>query len=229
MDGGIGKVALHAPTRPSQWPMRNLFSIHLGGTSPVDYTFGIAGAGLWQFLGVYYDALPDESDERQMRRRFNQHFASLERAYLPEPDIDVATLYRAWSRKLGRPALVASYEHEVDPSRLIGLRGTYCCYLARTVISPEERSAYIVIGNNDAYKLYLNGELVATEDESTWWTPFNNAYRVTLRQGPNYLLIKLLKRGDDLRFTLGFRADTGTWGRHHNCEDWLVDLSDVVL
>ena len=44
----------------------------------------------------------------------------------------------------------------------------------------------------------------------------------------NQILLKLLKRGDELRFTLGFRAATDVWRPSHNCEDWLVDLADVV-
>jgi ADP-ribosylglycohydrolase len=221
-------VTLQAPTEVEEWPMRNLFTARLGVEPPLGYTFGVAGAGLWQFLGVYYDVLPDENDEKQKQRRFNQHFVALSREYLPEPDVDVDDLYQVWSRKLGRPAVVVSYEHEVDPAQLIGLRGPCCCYLARTVISPEERDAYIVVGNNDGYRLYLNGELVAGEDECLWWAPFNNIYRITLRQGANRLLAKLLRRGDDLRFTLGLRAATDEWRPHHNCEDWLVDLLDAV-
>ena len=82
------------------------------------------------------------------------------------------------------------------------------------------------MGNNDSYRLYLNGELVAEVDESAWWTPFNNVHLVSLRAGENQVLVKLLKRGDDLRFTLGFRAKTDRPGSNH--EDWLVDLADVV-
>jgi ADP-ribosylglycohydrolase len=221
-------VTLHAPVDVASWPMRHTFTIRLDTTPPLAYTFGVAGAGLWRFLGVYYDALPDEGNAKQQQRRFNQHFASLQREYVPEPDVDVQGLYGAWSRKLGRPALVPSYEHEIDPTRLVGLRGPYCCYLSRTIVSAEERPAYIVIGNNDGFRLYLNGEMLAEEDESLWWAPFNNVYPVTLREGPNHLLVKLLKRGDQLEFTLGLRADTRVWRQHHNCEDWLVDLSDLV-
>jgi hypothetical protein len=206
--------------------MKHVFTVRLEMERPLAYTFGVAGASLWRFLGVYYDALPDEDDPIQRRRAFNYHFVSLERTYVPGPDTDVEGLYNAWSRVLGRPALLPSYEHEVDPSRLVGLRGPYCAYLARTVLSPEERRAYIVVGNNDGYRLYLNGELVAEVDECVWWTPFNNVHEVRLREGTNQLLVKLLKRGDVLRFTLGFRAKTGPGG--HNREDWLVDLADVV-
>jgi hypothetical protein len=217
---------LCAPSQANEWPMRHTFLARLDAPIPVTYPFGVAGAGLWQFLGVYYDALPSEDDPVQKRRRMQHHFVSLDHSYLPEPGLDVDALYRLWSQKLGRPALVASYEHEVDVAQLVGLRGPYCAYLARTVLSPEERPAYLVIGNNDGYRLYLNGERIAEVDEQLWWAPFNNVHLVTLRRGANQILVKLLKRGDELRFTLGLRAKTGERG--HNCEDWLVDLADAV-
>lgn len=221
------RVALHAPEAPTEWPLRQLFTARLASQPPLEYTFGVTGAGLWQLLGVFYDALPDLNDPVQSRRRYNQHFVALDRAYLPEPEPDVEPLYREMSRNLGRPALVVSREHEVDVMPLVGLRGPYCAYLARTVVSPDERSVYLVVGNSDGYRLYLNGDLVGEADESVWWTPFNAVYRVGLRRGANRLLLKLLKRGEDYRFTLGIRADTG--GRHgHNGEDWTVDLLDGV-
>jgi ADP-ribosylglycohydrolase len=221
-------VTLHAHSDVDVWPERNLFTARLDSDPPAELTFGVAGAGLWRFLGVYYDALPDESDPVQRRRRFNHHFVALDMDYLPEPDIDVAAVYADWSRKLGQPAIVAAYEREVDPTQLVGLTGAYCCYLTRTVISPESREAYIVVGNNDSFRLYLNGERVGEEDECTMWAPFNNVYRVRLREGANTFLLKLLKHREGLHFTLGLRAATDEWRPSQNCEDWLVDLADVV-
>ncbi|MGC9520845.1 MAG: ADP-ribosylglycohydrolase family protein [Anaerolineae bacterium] len=221
-------VSLHAPADPAAWPTRNLFTARLATTPGSELTFGVAGAGLWRFLGVYYDPLPEEDNKKQERRRFNHHFVAMDHAYLAEPDVDEETAFAEWSRKLGQPAVVASYEHEVDPTQLIGLSGAYCCYLARTVTSPEAREAYIVVGNNDGFRLYLNGEVIGEEDECTMWAPFNNVYRVTLKEGENHLLLKLLKRREGLRFTLGFRAATDEWRPNHNCEDWLVDLVDEV-
>lgn len=208
-----------------RWPMQNRFRVTLDGQPPLVTDFGVAGAGLWKLLGIHYDAVPDENDPVQNRRRFNQHFVSLQRPYLPEPNPDVGGLYEAWSRKLGQPALIPSYEHEVDPAKLIGLQGPYCAYLARTIIAPEPREVYFVIGNNDAYRLYLNGEMIAEVDETVWWAPFNNVHAAILHAGENHLLLKLLKRGDDLRFTLGVRHNTGHPGGF-NCEDWVVDLED---
>lgn len=216
---------LHAPQNTRLWPMHNRFEVRLGTNPPIRRWFGVVGAGLWKFLGIYYDAVPEVGNVVQERRSFNQHFVSLEKAYLPEPDVDIPALVQAWSVKLGRPALLPSYEHEVDPGRLVGLRGPYCAYLARTLVCAKEQAVYLVIGNNDAFRLYLNGVCVAEMDESTWWAPFNNVYPVTLRAGENTLLLKLLKRGDDLHFTLGIRQNTAHPGGF-NGEDWVVDTVD---
>lgn len=219
-------LTLHAPLAPEMWPMRNLFTAQL--STGETHTFGIAGTGLYKLLGIYYDALPDENDSVQQARRFNQHYVSLGKKYIPEPSPDVAGLYESWSRKLGRRALIPSYENEIDLSRLIGLRGPYCAYVYREIVCPNERPGYLVIGNNESFRVYLNDECVGEMDESVWWTPFNSVFPVTLRQGVNRLLVKLIKRGEDMHFTLAFRHQTGQWGRHHQVEDWMVDLNDRV-
>jgi len=220
-------VTLHAPAEVTQWPMRNLFTARLTTDPPLSCAFGIAGAGLYRLLGVYYDAVPAENDPRQKRLRFQHHFVSLDRDYLPEPDVDVDGLYRAFSRTIGRPAIVPSYEYEVDPSRVVGLAGPYCAYLARTIVCPDDREAWIIVGNTDGYRLYLNGERIAEVDEHIRWAPFNNDHRIRLRKGANHLLVKLIKRGSDFRFTLAIRDETGHklgWGG----SDWTVDLADGV-
>lgn len=221
-------VTIHAPAEVTTWPERNLFTARLHTEPAVTYTFGVAGAGLWKFLGVYYDKLPDDNSAKQQARRFNHHFVSLDKEYLPEPDIDVEQAYAEWSRKLGRPAILSAYERDVDPTHLIGLTGPYCCYFHRTVISPETREAYLVVGNSDSFRLYLNGEKVAEEDECTMWAPYNNVYRIHLKRGENDLLLKLVRHREGAQFTLGFRAATDKWCPFQHCEDWLVNLSDKV-
>ncbi len=221
------EVTLHAPRGVAQWPMQHRFSICAEGTRTLE--FGVAGAGLWQLLGVFYDAVPDESDPKR-ERRSSHHFVSLEREYLPEPGADVAAQFAAWSQKLGRPAVVPSYEYEVDFSRLIGLSGPCCVYLARTVYCPDEREANLVVGNSDGYRIYLNGERIAHEDDTTMWAPYNEVHAVRLRQGANHLLLKLLRRTDSFHFTLGIRdkPKNGRWGRWFNAQDWAIDLCDAV-
>lgn len=227
-------ISIHAPAQVDVWPMRNLFQVTLTGSDlaePLVHEFGITGAGLWQFLGAYYDAVPDEEDRVQKARAFNHHFVSLQRPYLAhEPHFDRRELSAEWSRTLGKPPIVPSYEHGIRPETLIGLRGPYCAYFARTVLSPRERDAYLIVGNTDSYRLYLNGELVAEIEECLSWTPFNNAHPVTLREGDNELVVKLLKRSDNFRFTLGIRERQNLYGYGFgpNKQDWVVDVRDRV-
>lgn len=98
---------------------------------------------------------------------------------------------------------------------------------------------------------YPYGELVTERDEVVWWAPFNNMHRVTLRRGENHFLVNLLKRGDELRFTLGIKEGSpapavramlsGVSEPQPNDQadkppvqdmlaaiaDWMVDLSDA--
>ena len=228
-----GSATFNLRARPDlkTWPVKNLFKVRLDGKEIG--SFGAAGAGLWSVLGVFYDPLPNADDDLEWGRRFPHHFVNLDKAYLPEPPKNPEQLYREFSALLGRPALVPSYEHEIDVSKAVGLSGVYCAYLARTFTVPEARWAYLVVGNSDGYKLYFNGEFLGEEDEQPVWTPFNRAYRVKLRGGENQIIVKLVKRSDSLRFTLGLRegredVKMGLDKRGYNHEDWLIDVEDKV-
>jgi ADP-ribosylglycohydrolase len=220
-------VTLIAPEDPATWPQKHLFAATMAGAR---HEFGVAGAGLWKFLGLYYDALPDPNDPVQVARAFNHHYVSLKKEYLPEPGADVEALFAEWSGKLGKPAVIRSYENEINLEQLVKLTGPYCAYLAAEVISPEEREVYAMIGNNDAFRLYVNDVLADEVDESVWWTPHNNAPKIRLKKGTNRILLKLLKRSDELKFTIGFRevATPHGYGGGANHQDWIVDLAQGV-
>ena len=149
---GAAHFDLHAPRTGAQWPLRNLFHVRHAGAS-VSSTFGVAGAGLWYLLGAFYDLETQEKDmPHPQQRAWHQHFAYLNRNYLDEPVGDPRPLWEACSRRLGAPATLASYEHEVDLDRLLGLRGTYCAYLTRQVVAAKTHGCHIVIGNTDAFR-----------------------------------------------------------------------------
>lgn len=146
---------------------------------------------------------------------------------MPEPDLDVEQRFAEFSRVLGRPAVLPSYEYEVAPERLIGLEGAWCAYCARTIISDREQPATLTIGHSNAFRVYLNGALVGESRERLVWAPWNSFYDVTLRKGRNTLLLKLIREGVDFRFTLGLkshRSSRNELGIH--CKDWFHDLSD---
>ena len=230
-------VALHCAADITALPLQNLFTMRLG--TRAEETFGIAGAALYKFLGVYFDPTPPEGganvagEENARRRAFNHHFVAAEKQYLPEDSVDVEGLYARWSNRLGRPAVIVAKEREVEVEQISKLAGAYVAYLSRTVISPTERDVFLVMGNTDAFRLYVNGERVADVDEQVWWTPFNTTVRAHLREGENDLLLVLVKRGETLRFSLGFRDvhSSRRFGEplegHQNTSDWFVDLADA--
>lgn len=222
------------------WSYRNGFNTELKANGVVAHkSFGVAGAALWKLLGVFYDAVPTSAQPMrseapsQGQRRFNHHFLDIEKQYLPEPVTDIEDQFRSMSRILGVPAIVPSYENEIDLSRLVGLEGCYTAYLARTVVVDSERWAFLVVGHTDAYRLFFNGELVGNVTEASPWTPYNRSYRVKFNAGENVIVVKLCRRSDALRFTLGIRnsGDAERNGRDIyaiNSEDWAVDFADVI-
>jgi hypothetical protein len=228
LDSGAQEAcfALHAPANPDVWPVKNLFTARLDDAA--ELRFGVAGAGLWRLLGVHHHLDPPEDVPHKAQRAWHHHFASIDRDYLPEPDLDVRALHAECSRILGFEALVVSRENEINLDALLGLSGPYCAYLARTVVAPRAHPTHIVVGNTDSFRIYLNGKLVGERDEHIWWTPQNNSYLVDLKEGPNLLVVKLIKQDSpSWRFTLGFRPHEGPkapQGQHFL--DWDVDLAD---
>lgn len=224
------RVSLHAHREREAWPRRNIFTATLAGQPRAETTFGIAGAALWKMLGVFFDTRPESDEGVTASQRVNHHFISLDKAYMSEPGIDIEAAYRRFSTVLGREAIVPAYEHEVDPTRLIGLQGECCIYLARTAISPDDREVHIVIGNTDPFRLYVNGEHIGEARERMMWCPFNHSYRVPFRAGRNTILLKLLRYGEHgFRFTLGLRPAWTEMERiAFNCADWQVDMADAT-
>jgi ADP-ribosylglycohydrolase len=224
-------ATLHAPDwdnpAANPWPQKHLFHATLGAGSETvaSYPFGIAGAALYQFLGVYYDAVVPKEEPTRERHRMHHHFVSLQRDYLPEPKIDTAHHWEKLQRQLGRRPVIASYDYDIDITKLIGLSGACCAYLSRTIVSPDERELFLVLGNSDSVRIYLNGEQVFEADEAMMWSPYNNNCRVKLKQGANKLLVKMVRHGDASRLTLGFRT---TQSGYFNCSDWTVDLADAL-
>jgi ADP-ribosylglycohydrolase len=214
---------LQPDTSITQLPMKNIFvARYITGSTNVelDYKFGVVGAALWKFLGVYYDSMPPEGTPRG--GGFHKHYVSLDRYYIEEPPADINDLFRKWTEILQKPAVVVMKERRIEPTQLIGLRGPYCTYYARTIISPEERDVHLFIGNNDGYRIYVNGEKIAEADEQTWWTPFNAVYKAHFKKGDNQIIIKLIKRGDKLDFSFSIAEERNQWGGM----DWCVDLVD---
>ena len=101
--------------------------------------------------------------------------------------------------------------------------GQGCIYLRRTIISPEDRNCWIVLGNNDGFVMWVNGREVIRKDEVRLWTPYNHYFIVDLKKGENEIVLKLLRRTETLKFGFGFRKNEGEFFHRKR---WYTDLVD---
>jgi len=121
-----------------------------------------------------------------------------------------------------KPAyIIDAYEDFIDTDSVFTLEGQMCCYARTKIYSPKEQKVWAIIGNNDGFRLTVNGENVLEKDEMRLWTPYNNFTLITLNEGENEIVVKLLRRTEKLKLSIGLRAYDGNhW---HKCK-WCTEL-----
>lgn len=115
---------------------------------------------------------------------------------------------------------INAYEDFIEVDNVITMDGQMCCYARTTVESLEDRKVWLIVGNNDGFRLWVNGENVLEKDEIRLWTPYNNYTLVQLHKGTNEIVIKLLRRTEHLKFSIGLRQYDGN---HWHRSKWVVD------
>ncbi|MHA6481351.1 ADP-ribosylglycohydrolase family protein [Paenibacillus sp. strain BS8-2] len=219
---------VYCPSHVTEVSQSNLLTAdfyHHSGSRLSGLTFGIAGSSVWKAYGPYFDMLDKEDDPGTpsphgegcvlptLECMVNNE-ASLEKPYLEESfEASIAD---------APAARVHAHEDKLPIEDYFQLAGQYCLYLEQELLSPDARVIWLVIGNSDGFKLWVNGELYLAKDETRLWTPYNNAVRVKLQTGSNRVTLKLLKRTKELEFSIGARKYEGD---HWHKKEWITDLS----
>lgn len=170
----------------------------------------------WDIYGPYYD---------QLNQPMNPDYPSPHGEGCVLPDIvcmvnNEAFLEREYE-KGEKTAEIIAKEDFIEIDRYITMRGQYACIAETTVVSPEDKTVWAVIGNNDGFVLNVNEEKVLEKDEIRLWTPYNNFCLIDLKKGINKISIKLLKRTEKLDFSIGLRIYNG---EHWHKSKWCTDL-----
>ncbi|MCD9020603.1 hypothetical protein [Cohnella silvisoli] len=66
---------------------------------------------------------------------------------------------------------------------------------------------HLLLGNETPFKIWLNGELVATVKEPAMWMPYNHVVLTELKSGKNRLVMKLLGFGKSMDFSYQMRNE----------------------
>jgi hypothetical protein len=191
--------------------------------------FGYAGASVWKATGAYFDPLikgdnpeyppahPEGSVLPSLECMVN-NAVYIDKEYIHEDFITQSILKEDF-------IIINSYEDLLQIDDKFTYTGQACFYLLQEIYSPEDREVWVVIGNNDGYKLWLNDELIQQNDEIRLWTPYNNSAVVIFKKGVNSLAMKLLRRTDRLKFSIGLRKHEG---RHWHKNRWFTDFISIV-
>ncbi|WP_176541445.1 MULTISPECIES: ADP-ribosylglycohydrolase family protein [unclassified Bacillus (in: firmicutes)] len=167
---------------------------------------GLATGVPYYLIGPYWDLYDTTSEnesyyhpvhKRKARPRGAENFnnyVSLDREYIAEGSFEILPE--------GREVYAA--EHKLPLNEWIGKEGPVSVYLVQDIVSPDDREVRLMVGNNDAFKIWVNNQAVAESNKTWFWMPYNHDITVTLRKGKNRIVTKLIRTGKDFEFSLGF-------------------------
>jgi len=179
----------------------------------------------WQMYGPYFE---------QMEQPIDPHYPSPHsegcslpdvvcmvnnQVFLDKAYIDEGTLAMPEADYMG---LARAYEDLIPIEQIAGMEGQMCVYLKTTVVSPKKQKMWMLIGNTDGFKVWVNKKEVLAKDEIRTYTPYNNFCLPEFEAGENEVVIKLLRRTDHVQFALGLRRFFE--GVHWHRSKWHTDL-----
>lgn len=207
----------------------NVTEVHNTNKIIVNYAglkkeFGIAGACIWKVMGPFTEALEKE-DRKGIPSPHGEgcNLPTLEcmvnnAVFLEKKYVDESNFIQVFADD---PVIINEYEDLMKLDEKFTYKGQGCIYLNQTIISPDDREVWFVIGNNDGFKIWINDEMVFSRDEIRLWTPYNNYEIVRLKKGVNEIVLKLLRRTELLKFSFGVRKYEG---EHFHKKRWCVDF-----
>ncbi|QGQ94133.1 ADP-ribosylglycohydrolase family protein [Paenibacillus psychroresistens] len=214
-------ISISIPTDLSILSEKNTITVECGCYQE---KFGLNGAQIWRVFGPYWDNYlelpPTELGEwyyphikaetedltTDLVRQFHLNTkADLNKAYLQEPEFTEDALHN----------VVNISEDLFSVSDMIGFQGPCVVYAERLIYSKEDQEVSLIIGHSDAYKLWLNGELLSEADQVDWWTAENrHLTHLQLKKGQNRLLLKCHRHGKDAQYSLIFTQLGKSFPKH---------------
>ena len=225
-------------------PHKNLLKVQLlkGRKILFEDQFGLVGSNVWIAFGAFWEPLrPDRvppceytphltadgqpadlppmetmmSNEIDLDKEYIRNEATLEHNQMPDPE----------HGQIFEKKIIYAHEDKVGLDQYFPLKGPAVIYLLRYFECPDARQAWLMLGYNDGFKLWLNDEFIAFRHEHFSCNPCNHSFDVRLKKGVNKILLKLGRCGDYFDFRFGIRH---LKGKHWHQEHWMTDLAEVV-
>lgn len=112
-----------------------------------------------------------------------------------DPEKPAAAAKAAWQPIAAAKIGSGAYAVELNKTPMAG--SNRVAYFRTTLTSPTAQDAVLHIGSDDGVKVWLNGQVVHSNNATRAMSPGQDKVKVRLRQGENTLLVKLTQGGGE--------------------------------
>ncbi len=125
----------------------------------------------------------------------------------PESNLDLKTTYQSKEREIAwRRAAVRGLDGYVDLGTMLRPNRESVGYAVTVLQAPQETTAVLGLGTSGAFRLWVNGQVAATDDRYNSPRPDQARVSVKLRRGLNRVLLKVCN--DQGPFGFYFRVES---------------------
>ncbi len=211
-------------------PQKNITVLEFtkDGKKIAEKSFGLSGAYRMKLIGPFFDNYDtkkfDEDPFKNVMQKYSDGRPDLFSMFNGYANIDRRYLDEDFSHLDEVEGEYVNFHRDVfEIDEKVKYKGPCCIYLVYDFTSPEAfEDVSVYIGNNDAYRVWLNGKLLIQGGESAMYMMYNNYIEnVRLDKGKNRMVMKLLRSGKSFEFSSLLRnvkADL----------HWFVDLESVM-
>ena len=168
---------------------------------------------VWEMYGPYFEAYKMPLAEK------NPVFMRPDMVFVVNNQVEFDKCY--WKESDKPVCTIESYEDLIEVEKYVSMQGQMCVYLKTELTVEEDKDVWLLIGNTDGFKIWCNGQEILSRDEIRLYTPYNNFTMLHLKKGKNQLMLKLLRRTEQMKFAIGFRNYDGC---HWHWSKWCTDL-----
>ena len=222
------RLTFHAPAAGVLFDT-NLFSCRLSedaggdmsrktrGAESALVSFGIAGAPVGLAIGPFFDSYDEWLDRSQLPpgrvlrtvtdtislpeagEEWGNHRVDIGKEYAEE-DFRVADAVRG---QFAGGRRVHFSEDCLRFADCFGLKGPGCAYVLLEIMSDRPaRPMQLFLGSTDPFVLWWNGKRLFIQPGNRYWFPNNDVVDVQAEKGVNQLVMKMLRTGEDNRFSV---------------------------
>lgn len=203
--------------------------------------FGLCGTPVARVLGPYFDAYNDWLDRNKLEpyrilktpsqevaipdagEEWGNHRVDIDKEYIEENFADQSLVRQVFQEG----ARVNIFDDRYAVRDVFKLHGPCCVYYYQEVYSPVSRKAQLFLGSSDPFKLWFNGKLIFKQNENRFWFCNNDVVDVDLSKGLNYIVLKVVRKGNDNRLSMVFRHKPALKG--YDSAPFITDLSYGTL